>query len=169
LATPEEAARGGLRKEFVRVVGVVVRGDDAVVAQIMNADGFPDSYEIETVRCHRTRDGWEEGHSGNHNITHIRTAEDRCTVIWWAEAPEGATSARIRLGSQEQTVGIVDGFFFVVFDDVPWREFRGLTGRQWPREPLASPVFEVLRSRLMQTGPNGSTSRRRSRSGSPRQ
>jgi hypothetical protein len=128
-ATPEEAARGEIREEYVRVVGVVVRGDDAVVAQIMNADGFPDAYEIETVRCHRTREGWQERQSANGNLTHIPTAEDRCTVVWWAEAPEGATSARIRLGSQEQTASVLDGFFFVVFDEVPWREFGGL---DWP-------------------------------------
>jgi hypothetical protein len=37
-STPEGAARGNLRAEYVRVVGVAIRGDQAVVAQIMNAD-----------------------------------------------------------------------------------------------------------------------------------
>ena len=31
-ATPEEAARAGIPASYVRVVGVVVRGDDAIVA-----------------------------------------------------------------------------------------------------------------------------------------
>ena len=123
-ATPEEAARGDLPEEYVRVVGVVVRGDEAVVAQITNADSYPDAYEIDTAMCHRTDEGWVVGSSSNGNMPFILTSDDRCTVVWWGEAQEGATAVRIRLGDQDQTVGIANGFFFVVFDDVPWREFR---------------------------------------------
>jgi hypothetical protein len=32
-STPEEAARGNLREEYVRFVGVAIRGDQAVGAQ----------------------------------------------------------------------------------------------------------------------------------------
>jgi hypothetical protein len=43
-ATPEEAARGGTPTRFVRVVGTVVRGDRAIVAQRMNDRPM---YEVE--------------------------------------------------------------------------------------------------------------------------
>jgi hypothetical protein len=123
-ASPEEAARGDLPEEYVRVVGVVARGDEAVVAQITNADGYPDAYEIDTAMCHRTSEGWVAGSSGNGNMPFIQTSDDRCTVVWWSEAEDGVSGVRIRLGEQEQTVAVEDGFFFAVFDDVPWREFR---------------------------------------------
>jgi hypothetical protein len=140
-STPEEAARGRLREEYVRVVGVAIRGDQAVVAQVMNADGYPAAYEGETAMCYRTGDGWEEASSDNGDTTFIPTGEDRCTVVWWSEAPEGATAARLRLGDQEQTVPVKDGFFFVAFDDVPWHDFEA------PRELAAAPARSLgLRS-----------------------
>src|SRR5204863_9548074 len=64
-STPEEAARGNLREEYVRVVRVAIRDDQSVVAQVMNADSYPSAYEIETVMCSRSSDGWEAGSSGN--------------------------------------------------------------------------------------------------------
>jgi len=132
-STPEEAARGNLREKYVRVVGVAIRGDEAVVAQVMNADGYPTAYETETAKCYRTSDGWEEGHSGNSDTTFIRTGDDRCTVVWWGDAPERAAGARIRLGDQEQEVCVEDGFFFVVFDDVAWHDFDPRAN--WPSLP----------------------------------
>jgi hypothetical protein len=123
--TPEEAARLGLQGTEVRVVGVAVRGDRAVVAQIVNADGYPDAYEIETANCYRGPNGWEEGSSGNGNGGRILTSEDRMTFVWWGEAPRGATAARVGLGEQEQTVLVKDGFIFAVFDDVPFEEPQG--------------------------------------------
>jgi hypothetical protein len=130
-STPEEAARGNLREEYVRVVGVAIRGDQAVVAQIMNADSYPSAYEIETAMCYRTSEGWELASSGNYNIPFIPTGDDRCTAVWWDEAPEGVSGARIRLGNEEQEVRVRDGFFFVTFDDVALRnaEIRA----NWPR------------------------------------
>jgi hypothetical protein len=138
-STPEEAARGRLREKYVRVVGVAIRGDQAVVAQVMNADGYPAAYEVETAMCYRTGDGWEEGSSGNSDTTFIPTGEDRCTVVWWSEAPEGATAARLSLGEQEQTVPVKDGFFFVAFDDVPWHDFD--IRANWPSLPPGASGF----------------------------
>lgn len=130
-STPEEAARGNLREEYVRVVGVAVRGDQAVVAQVMNADGYPSAYEVETCMCSRTKAGWEGGSSSNGNMTFIPTGDNRCTVVWWDEAPVGVSVVRIRLGDEEQEVCVRDGFFFVTFDGVA---FRILGMRvDWPR------------------------------------
>jgi hypothetical protein len=122
--TPERAARGELREEYVRVVGVVIRGEEAVVAQVMNADGYPDGYEVETVECFQEGDGWVAGNSGNNNLTLMRTSDERGTVVWWGEAAEGATAARVRVGEEEQIFNVRDGFLFVVFDDVPYQEAR---------------------------------------------
>jgi hypothetical protein len=122
--TPEEAARRELPAEYVRVVGVAVRNEAAVVAQVTNADGYPDAYEVETVECFREGDGWVGGNSGNNNLVWMPTSEGRGTVVWWGEAPGGATAGRVRLGNQEQTVDVVDGFVFVVFDNVPEDDFR---------------------------------------------
>ena len=122
--TPEEAARGELPEEYVRVVGVAVRNEAAVVAQVMNADGYPHAYEVETVECFREGDGWVGGNSGNNNLVWMPTIAGRGTVVWWGEAPAGVTAGRIRLGDQEQTVGVEDGFVFVVFDNVPEQELR---------------------------------------------
>jgi len=121
----------------VRVVGVAIRGDRAIVAQIMNADSYPSAYEIETAMCHRTGDGWEEGSSGNYNMTFLPTSDDRCTVVWWDEVPEGVTGARIRLGEQEQEVRVEERFFFVVFDDVPWDACHSM----WLRFPPGASGF----------------------------
>ena len=65
--TPEEAARDDVPAEYVRVVGVVVRGDEALVMLITNADGYPTAYEIDTARCFRDADGWQGSVSGNGN------------------------------------------------------------------------------------------------------
>jgi hypothetical protein len=120
--TPEEAVRAGLPGVDVRVVGVVVRGDEAVVAQIVNADGYPHAYETETATCYRGPNGWEEASSGNGNGAQINTSGDRMTYIWWDQAAPGATAARVGLGDQEQTVPVKDGFFFAVFDEVPYQQ-----------------------------------------------
>jgi hypothetical protein len=122
--TPEEAARGQLPEEYVRAVGVAVRGEKAVVAQVMNADGYPHAYEVETVECFREGDGWVGGNSGNNDLVWMPTSAGPGTVVWWGEAPAGATAGRIRLGDQEQTVGVEDGFVFAVFDNVQEHEFR---------------------------------------------
>jgi hypothetical protein len=134
-ASPEEAARDGLREEYVRVVGVAVRGDEAVVAQVMNADGYPEAYEIETAKCSRGDDGWLCGSDGNSNLAWIAAGEDSGTVVWWDEAPTGVEAAHIRLGGQDQTVPVEDGFFFAVFDDVPKEVFRpyGPSFGEWPK------------------------------------
>ena len=49
--------------KYVRVIGTVIRGDRAIVAQLMN-DGPP--FEVETAFCIKEADGtWAEGSSGN--------------------------------------------------------------------------------------------------------
>jgi hypothetical protein len=116
--TPEAAAGAGTPPECVRVVGVVVRGDTAVVAQVMNADGYPDSYEVETATCHRERDGWVCGSSGNGDVGAIPTAPGRATVVVWQDAPVGAKAGRFVLGAEQQVVEVADGFALAVFDDV---------------------------------------------------
>lgn len=50
--TPQEAARGDTPAEFVKVIAVVVRGDEAVVAQLMN------EVEMDTSHCVREGNGW---------------------------------------------------------------------------------------------------------------
>jgi hypothetical protein len=116
--TPEEAARAGTPAEYVRVVGVVVRGDVAVVAQVMNADGYPVAYEIETATCYRERGGWVCGSSGNGDVASIPTGGDCATVVYWCEAPSGAVAGRFRLADQERVVPVEDGFAFAVFDEI---------------------------------------------------
>jgi hypothetical protein len=151
-ATPEDAARGDLRKEYVHVVGVAIRGERAVVAQIMNADRYPSAYETETATCSQTADGWELDSSSNGDMTFIPTSAERCTVVWWGEAPDGVAGARIRLGDQEQTIGIDDGFFFVVFDEVPWRYFD-MRANLPPLPPGAYSQFgRITRSRKDRKG-----------------
>src|SRR5205823_5532853 len=92
---------------------------------------YPTAYEVETAMCSRTRDGWEEGSSSNGTMTFIPTGDNRCTVVWWAEAPEGVSAVRIRLGNEEQEVCVRDGFFFVIFDEVTLRN-PGIRAN-WPR------------------------------------
>jgi hypothetical protein len=75
------------------------------------------------VECFREGDGWVGGNSGNNNLVCMPTSAGRGTVVWWSEAPAGATAGRVRLGDQEQTVGVGDGFVFVVFDNVPEEKF----------------------------------------------
>jgi hypothetical protein len=123
-ATPEDAARAGIPASYVRVVGVVVRGDDAIVAQVMNADGYPVAYEIETAWCVRERDGWTCGSSGNGNVSIIPTSETTGTMVSWQEAPPGATGASYRLDDRERMVPVKDGFALVAFDDVPLSYMR---------------------------------------------
>lgn len=81
--TPEEAVRAELPGVEVRIVGVAVRGDEAVVAQIVNADGYPHAYETETATCYRGPDGWREAGSGNGNGAQIVTSDDLPEVREW--------------------------------------------------------------------------------------
>jgi hypothetical protein len=116
-ATPEEAAGVGTPAALVRVVGVVVRGDQAIVAQVLNADGYPTAYETDTATCFREPDGWVCGGSGNGDSALIRTgASEAATVVHWLEAPPDAVAARFRLGEREEVVPVEDGFALVVFD-----------------------------------------------------
>jgi hypothetical protein len=113
--TPEEAARGDIPARFVRVIGVVVRGDTAAVAQLMN-DGPP--YEVETAYCHRKGDGWVEGSSGNSTYGYLPTGEGIGTVVVWDEAPATAVSARFEYAGREQVAAVENGCALAVFDDV---------------------------------------------------
>jgi hypothetical protein len=123
-STPEEAARAGIPDEYVRVVGVIVRGDDAIVAQVMNADGYPTAFEIETAWCHREDDGWTRGSSGNGNLSMIPTSRTTGTMVAWQEAPEDAGAARYRLEDRDEVVPVKDEFALVVFDEVPLSYMR---------------------------------------------
>jgi hypothetical protein len=133
-ATPEEAAREGTPPECVRVVCAVVRGDEAVVGQLMNADQYPDSYEVETVQCHRASDGWEAGSSGNGNTGFIRTGNGLATVVVWLDkTPLDARAARFVVGEQAAAFPVQDGFVSAVFDEV------ALDHEDWPH---AFPVLD---------------------------
>jgi hypothetical protein len=115
--TPEEAARGDVPTRFVRVVGVVIRGDIAIVAQLMN-DRPP--YEVETAYCSREGPGWLEGSSGNSTVGFVPTSKTRGTVVVWGEAPGPTTTAgRFEYGEQQQVVAVTRGCALAVFDDVP--------------------------------------------------
>jgi hypothetical protein len=114
-STPEEAARGDIPARFVHVVGVVVRGDTAVVAQLMN-DIPP--YEVETAHCHREHDGWIAGSSGNSSSGFLPTDEGVGTVVVWYEAPVGVVAARFEYQGCEQVVPVEKGCALAVLDDV---------------------------------------------------
>jgi hypothetical protein len=114
--TPEHAARGDVPQRFVRVVGVVVRGDQAIVAQLMNDVPV---HEVETSFCHREPDGsWVEWSSGNGTSGYLPTGEGVGTVLIWKEAPENTRAARFSYGDQEQVVEVEQGCVVAVFDDV---------------------------------------------------
>jgi hypothetical protein len=115
-ATPEEAARGDVPARYVRVVGVVVRGDQAVVAQLMN-DRSP--FEVETAQCSRERDGtWDADSSGNSMSGFLPTGVGIGTFVAWDEAPSWAVAARYVCREREQVVTVDNGCAFAVFDDV---------------------------------------------------
>lgn len=130
--SPEAAAGAGTPPEYVRVVGVVVRGDTAIVAQVMNADGYPDSYEVETATCYREDGGWICGSSGNGDLGVIATGNGRATIVFWQEAPAGAKAGRFVLGAAEQVVEAKGGFALAVFDDVD----AGHDGFSFPWPPV---------------------------------
>jgi hypothetical protein len=115
-STPEEAARGDIPSQFVRVIGVVIRGDIAVVAQLTN-DVPP--FELEMAYCHRDGDGWETGTSGSGTSAYIPTGDRVGTVVVWGEAPADASAARFEYEGREQVVVFVEnGCALAVFDDV---------------------------------------------------
>jgi hypothetical protein len=115
--TPEEAARGDVPARFVRVVGVVIRGDSAIVAQLMN-DRAP--YEVETAYCSSEGPGWLGGSSGNSTVGYIPTSKTEGTVVVWGEAPgPTVTAGRFEYGEQQQVVAVTRGCALAVFDDVP--------------------------------------------------
>ncbi|MFL5963086.1 MAG: hypothetical protein ACJ757_09375 [Gaiellaceae bacterium] len=127
-ATPEEAAGGDVPAEHIRVVGVVVRRDEALVMQIINADGYPNGYEIDTTRCFRDADGWEGSVSGNGNTGFIRTDESSGTlVVWLDRAPADAVAARFLLDDREAVFPVEDGCVVAVFDNVP-------SATDWPSD-----------------------------------
>jgi hypothetical protein len=115
-ATPEEAARGSIPAKYVRVVGTVVRGERAIVAQLMN-DRQP--FEVETAFCLREADGtWKEEGSGNSTAGFLPTGEGVGTYMAWDEAPEGAVAARFACRGNEQEVPVVNGCALAVFDEI---------------------------------------------------
>ena len=128
-----EAARGDIPAKFVRIVGVVVRGDQAMVAQLTNE---APTYEIETVHCHRDQDGWEAGSSGNGNLQFLPTGAGVGSIVIWDLAPEWAVAAQFSYGEDERTVAVENGIALATFDDVPvtdWpsRWWQQLTGPLW--------------------------------------
>jgi len=152
--SPEGAARGDVPERFVRVVGVVVRGDQAIVAQLMN--DIP-RHEMDTAFCHRQPDGsWEQGSSGNSTGGYLPTGKGVGTVLTWEEAQEGARAARFIYGDQEQIVQVESGCVVAVFDDVSQDDwpFDGprldawidVSGAEQPVEKHAIP--ECMRTRF---------------------
>lgn len=117
--TPEEAARAFIGDPSPRFVGAVVRGDVAVVAHWVKGPGGGDT---ETTTCYRDGDGWEAGDTGNGNGSALSTATDRVTAVYWDRAPEGAVAGRFAADGREEVVQVEDGFFIVVFDDLPYQQ-----------------------------------------------
>jgi hypothetical protein len=60
--TPEAAARGDIREQFVNVLGVRVGGDIATVWMLTN-DGPP--FEAYTMECHQEHGRWFGGNGSN--------------------------------------------------------------------------------------------------------
>lgn len=120
--TPEEAARGGVPAEFVRVITVVVRGDEAVVAKLMNES------EMDTSQCVREGDGWVEQGSGNSNSAFLGVENGIGTVVTWDdEAPTWAVGAKYEVDAREQVVPVENGCVVATFDDVPENSWPRLT------------------------------------------
>lgn len=112
--SPEEAARGDVAETYVHVVGVVIRGDTAIVAQLMN-DGPP--FEVETAYVFRDPSGgWSGGTSSNGTAGFLPTGEGVGTFFAWGEAPEGVVAARFICRDREAVVPVAQGFAFAVFD-----------------------------------------------------
>jgi hypothetical protein len=154
--TPEEAARGDIPAQFVQVVGVVVRGDRALVAQLTN-DGPP--FEVETAYCSRSGAGWSGGSSGNSTAGYLPTGERVGTVVVWDEAPPGATEAKFAYRGRELVVPVENGCALAVFDDVAeddvpfdgprlvaWRRADG-TEEEVPTYEVSDEMRAQLRSR----------------------
>jgi hypothetical protein len=120
-ATQKDAARGDTPEQFVRVVGTVVRGDRAIVAQRMNDRP---RYEVDTTFCRRESDGrWYSESGGNGIGGHLPTGPGRATVVAWEDdVPEWAVAARYACEAQTAVVPVVDRCVFCVFDDVTFDE-----------------------------------------------
>jgi hypothetical protein len=123
-ATPEEAAKAGLPDDQVaaQLVGVVVRGDQAVVIHITDRAGVPRD-EFDTSQCRRVAGGWTRGSGGISDATFICTDDDTVTVVSWRDAPPGAKAARYLFLGREQTFQVSEGHVVAVFDEIPFREF----------------------------------------------
>jgi hypothetical protein len=123
-ATPEEAATAGLPEDqaVAQLVGVVVRGDEAVVMQVTDRADEPRS-DFDTRHCRRVAGGWTTGSGGNSDATFIYTDDETVTVISWRSAPPDAEAARYEFLGREQRFEVVDGHVVAVFDEIPFREF----------------------------------------------
>ena len=114
--TPEEAARGSTPAKYVQVVATVIRGERAIVAQLMN-DRAP--FEVETAFCFREPDGtWVEGSSGNSTAGFLPTDDGMGTFVVWDEAPEGAAVARFLCRDSTRDVAVAKGCAVGVFDGI---------------------------------------------------
>jgi hypothetical protein len=122
--TPEKAAAAGLPKDqtAAQLVGVVVRGDQAVVIHITDRAGVPRD-DFDTRQCRRVAGGWIPGSGGNSDATFIVTDDETVTVVSWRDAPPGAKAARYLFLGCEQTFQVSDGHVVAVFDEIPFREF----------------------------------------------
>jgi hypothetical protein len=122
--TPEEAARAALPEDQVaaQLVGVVVRGDMAVVIHVTDRAGVPRG-DFDTRQCRRVADGWSPGSGGNSDATFIHTDDETVTVVSWRDAPLGAKAARYMFLGREKTFQVSEGHVVAVFDDVPFQEF----------------------------------------------
>lgn len=117
--TPEEAARGDIPARFIRVVGVVVRGDEAIVAQLQN-DKPP--YHPETTLCTREDGKWVGGMSDNATVGFIHTGNDNYTYVAWDEAPPSAVAARFEYNDIRLVVQVENGCALAAFDGVSTRD-----------------------------------------------
>ncbi len=111
--TPQEAARGNVPAKFVKVIAVVVRGDEAIVAQLMNES------EPDTSHCVRKGDGWVEQSSGNGDTAFMGLENGVGTVVTWCEAPTWAVAAKYEVDAREQVVPVQNDCVVATFDGVP--------------------------------------------------
>lgn len=136
--TPEEAARAGLPEDCdpAQVVGVVLRGDAAVVAQVVDRAGVPRG-DFDTSTPRRVDGGWIPGAGGNSTASFIHTDDDKVTVVAWCPAPAEARAARYVFLGREQTFPAEGGHVVAAFDDIPFSEF-------WPGDVDFPPEWPDL-------------------------
>jgi hypothetical protein len=122
----EAAARGDIPERYARPLGILVRGDRALV--VLGTNEPPWLYPC-LVFCERGDDGlWHEAGSEGPGVGH--TDWEGATVLC-EEAPPGAATVIVRYGGEDYEVGVEAGWFtFVSWERRPGRpELVGVSRR----------------------------------------